>query len=219
MRSVDSAVLEPSTPDSPRFGKVSAPERALRIVLEDSSSPACAITQVRGARLDESEGPIESSRDPLPKTHELRITLSSGLKLPFVEGESLCGSVRSFSVGMMLVTFEALIARPSGEVLMAHAFGTPRDASPLPGWIFTPGPKRTAKAPGRDVVDSSEMVVAHGKVSVRTDHSVEYTRLGAPDGEFMVHAEGYTTTGDRSALSGSLGRSGYGFTIVRIRGE
>ena len=144
------------------------------------------------------------------------ITLDPGLELPFAEGEVLCGAVWSFDAGLSLQT-DAFVGRPNGDVLLAYSLARPREVPPMRGWTFAFGPQRTFKPQGRDVVNQYDMVVTHDGSVVRTARDRGFTRLRGRDGDFLIEASGYRTTGTLSALDGYLEKSGYGFTVVRVR--
>ena len=216
VRAVRAAVLEPGEPPNKQ---VYFPERSNEVVLEDVSSLACYNIQLRGVQQGYDgdggrDGPRFGFVGEIPVTRELMITLSPGLRLPFTEGELICGSVMSYALSdIYAVGREALIARPNGDVLLAYASAMmPRDPSPAPGWTFTLGPRRTSRSPLND----HDMFVTHGGVSVRTAFTREPALLRAPDGEYLISAEGYVTVGHLSGLETHLAKQGYFFTIVRV---
>ena len=192
VHAVRAAVLEPGKPPNQQ---THFPERAIEVILEDASPPACDDMQLRGVRLGRDgpggrDGPRFGFVGEMPVVRELMITLGPGLRLPFAEGELICGSVMSYGLGDLYgVGREALIARPNGDVLLAYASMMPREPSPTSGWTFTLGSRRTWRPP----VKYHNMVVTHGGVSVQTASSREPVRLRAPDGEFLISAKGYVT--------------------------
>ncbi|MEP7119328.1 MAG: hypothetical protein ABJE95_00225 [Byssovorax sp.] len=199
-------------------------DQPLEIVLDDTAPLDCKTLQLRGVRQasgaagspDRRDGPTPWSEGEIPVAHALLISLRAGIHLPFAAGELVCGSVTAFNAGLGGRAIEALIARPSGDVLLADADSLPRDPAPLPGWTITFSPERSIHEPWRDY----EMKVMHNGVSIQTTFNGPPAQIEAPDGEFLVESSGYTRMGplgDEEAKSaGYLATKGYSFSLVRV---
>jgi hypothetical protein len=185
-------------------------ERAASVTLDEPASPLeCALTRLRGEMVKPFENGYAST---------IILTLPPDLDLPFTPGEAVCGSVRSFARDGSRdfdVDHDAFIARPDGEVLLAYSRWLPRDPSPLPGWTFNLGRRRTFKRPGVDVFDDFDLIVSHGGGSVAV--SAEGSALlRARDGEFRIKGSGIRATGKLSENYGVRERTRYGFSMARV---
>jgi len=201
-------------------GQPQANVRAVAILLDGSAPPVCRTLELRGV-LTSLPGPPERE-GPYPQlggapTEEVWITLPPTIALPVAVGDAICGSVRHYALGYD-GGYDALIARPGGELLLAWSVSMPREASPVPGWTFAFGPSKEDKGYGEDYRSRRhDMVVSHGKVSARVPYfNGETSILETPDGAFAVRAGGYTTRGPLPVYDAWKTRRGYGFTIARI---
>jgi hypothetical protein len=104
--------------------------------------------------------------------------------------------------------YDALIARPNGDVLAARSTWTASDAFSIPGWTLSLGAQRTSHPVRGDAYNKFDLLAAHAGGSARVSPGGGFRTLRTPDGVFFVRGEGAKTTGTPSDR--------HTFAIVRI---
>jgi hypothetical protein len=191
---------------------VVARDRAVRVVLDGTPGDGCSFVPNRG----------ELAR-------EFLLSLPPGIDLPFSEGEVICGSHGSSPITRFYTPsfyHDVLIARPNGDLLIAHSDQMTRASPPIPGWKFTLGAQRTFLPSGGESpnINLFDLLVAHAGVLLRLPsgegHRAHagtllrlppgegYRMLRAPDGVFVARGSG--------GRAGGAMNDEYAFEIIRI---
>lgn len=201
-------------------------ERAVRVALAGSPDDGCTIVSQRGA-IDQRG----DTHEPPSLVDEFLLILPPGLDLPFAEGDVICGSHRTFPNPRLEhgldYLHEALIARPSGDVLVAYSTWVARDAPPIPGWEFALGTQRTFFPPGGDRFNTFDILVSHAGATLRLQAGAGLRRQMMPyaggfqmfraqDGVFVVRGGGQKAAGPLSEQYRAREWTSYAFEMVRI---
>ena len=189
--------------------------RGVVTVFDDAPGLDCERAEILDARVDPIEGPTRRAEAPR-RTSEIFITLPARTALPFAVGDRLCGSVEVLRCGYDPCV-QVLVARATGEALIAFGDALPRGPSPIRGFRFALGAMTTRKRQfeGYWYMDH-EMLVTHGALTRRVPSSEPVELRGGPDGDYWIRAYGYTTAGRLPRWMTWEKTSGYAFAVVRI---